>query len=491
MIVLHNPKSFSQGRRRLPLSLLALSRMMPGRCRITDGNVDARPVDLILGGSHVSGAQPQKLIVGMTVMPGPQLRQAIIDSAEIKRRRPDAVIVWGGYFPALHPEIALSGNLIDYIVRGQGEQSFLDLLSVLAQGGDLKSVPALSYRLEDGTVQHNPDGRLIDVNQLPEYDFSHVDVSRYVVRTHLGQRTLCYASSAGCYGKCTFCAINKNFQWRWMGERPERILKIARSFKQDFDIDALEFFDAHFFVSEPRTVAIADGMKKLGVRWWGECRIDTLLGYSDASWRAIRDSGCRMIYFGAESGSDAMLQAMDKHFTTEQVLELTRKCKQHGIIPELSFVLGNPPEPRREIEETIRFIYRLKEIYPEVEILIFLYSPVPQEGTELFELARQAGFCYPRKLEDWTMDRWVDFGTLKRPRTPWLTEGLWRRIRDFEVVLHSQYPTLTDLRIGRQTRRLLRGISWWRYHYGIFRWPYELKMIMRWIQYQSPEVEGF
>lgn len=491
MLILHNPKSLSQGRRRLPLSLLALSRMMPRGCRITDGNIDPQPVELILNASQDSRPKTQDLVVGMTVMVGPQLAQAIADAREIKRRRPDARIVWGGYFPTLYPEIALSSNLVDYAVRGQAEMSFAQLLSAIENDASVEGIAGVSYRGADGTVHHNPDARLVDGNQLPPYDFTHVDVSRYVVKTYLGSRTLCYVTSAGCYANCNFCAINKAFQWRWMGERPERVLDVVRQFKKQYDINAIEFFDAHFFVSEPRTVAIAEGMRKLGVRWWGESRIDTLLGYSDSSWRAIKDSGCNMIFFGAESGSDTALQRMDKGQTTEQILELTRKCKQHRIIPELSFVLGNPPEPEGEVEDTIRFIYRVKEIYPQVEILIFIYTPVPQDGTQLFDMARDAGFRYPERLEEWATSQWLDYGTHKRPRTPWLSEQLWRRIRDFEVVVHSQYPTLTDLRIGGWTRRTLQSLSWWRYRSGFFRWPYELKLMMRWIQYQSPEVEGF
>jgi hypothetical protein len=226
--------------------------------------------------------------------------------------------------------------------------------------------------------------------------------------------------------------------------------------------------------------------------WWGEGRIDTLLRYEDSSWRAMRDGGLKMIFLGAESGSAETLERMDKggRLAPESTLELVEKLGGLGIVPELSFVLGNPPDPEADARNTMDFIRRVKKLNPVTEIILYMYTPVPLAG-DLYEEARANGFAFPETLEEWIGPDWLDFVQRRSDAMPWVGRGLRSRIRHFERVLNAYYPTSTMTRLTPARRRLLRAASAWRYHTRAYAWPLELDLLHRVMRYQRPETSGF
>lgn len=151
----------------------------------------------------------------------------------------------------------------------------------------------------------------------------------------------------------------------------------------------------------------------------GEGRIDTIDQYSDSTLSLMREAGCRMIFFGAESGNDTILKQMDKggKQTAQQIKRFAARMKQFDIIPEYSFVLGMPADtPKKvmdQIDADIQFIKEIKDINPATEIIIYIYSPVPTEGSELFKRITAAGFSFPQKLEDWLSPQWRYFDLRK------------------------------------------------------------------------------
>ena len=167
-----------------------------------------------------------------------------------------------------------------------------------------------------------------------------------------------------------------------------------------------------------------------------------------------------------------------------------------GIIPEYSFVLGFPAEtPEKvmaQIDQDIAYIKEIKSINPDTEIIIYVYSPVATEGSELYEQVKSAGFRFPSQLEDWLAPEWQNFDLRKNPLTPWLTPKMINKIKGFEAVLNAQYPTSTDFKVTRWQRQVMKWLSAARYNFNIFSFPYELKILQRfWLRYRQPEIEGF
>ena len=204
-----------------------------------------------------------------------------------------------------------------------------------------------------------------------------------------------------------------------------------------------------------------------------------------------------MIFFGAETSNDELLKKMDKGGTqtTKQMKEFAHRLKQFNIIPEYSFVLGfpgaSPQEVMDQIDRDIQFIKEIKQINPDTEIIIYVYSPVPTEGSEMYDYVKRSGFRFPEKLEDWLAPEWQNFDLRKNPLTPWLTAEMVDKIQGFETVLNARYPTVSDFRLTPLKKKVLKLLSGFRYNTGIYSLPLELKALQRLWKYRQPEIEGF
>jgi len=233
------------------------------------------------------------------------------------------------------------------------------------------------------------------------------------------------------------------------------------------------------------------------ITWWGEGRIDTINQYSDEDLKLMRKAGCKMIFLGAETGNDEILKQMDKggSQTGQMIKDFAKRMAHIGIIPEFSFVLGMPAEtPEKvmaQIVWDINFIKEIKQINPDSEIIIYLYSPVPTEGSELYQQITDAGFHFPKNLEDWLDPAWENFDLRKNPLTPWLTSAMVNKIKNFETVLNGYYPTVSDFRIKGYKKNLLKLVSGYRYKYGCYKFPYEIKALHKLWRYRQPEIQGF
>src|SRR4029077_20270160 len=124
-----------------------------------------------------------------------------------------------------------------------------------------------------------------------------------------------------------------------------------------YGVDAVQMHDMDFFISEGRTEEFAERIAPLGIRWRALGRVDRLMEFSEKTWRAMATSGLKMVFSGAESGTDETLRAMNKggRASANLTLALAARMRRHDIVPEFSFVLGCPPDPERDIARTFEF----------------------------------------------------------------------------------------------------------------------------------------
>ena len=234
-----------------------------------------------------------------------------------------------------------------------------------------------------------------------------------------------------------------------------------------------------------------------GIEWWGEGRIDTINKYTDEDLYLMRKAGCKMIFLGAETGNDEVLKQMNKGGTQsgKMIEDFVVRMKKVDIIPELSFVLGMPAKTEEKVYNQIlwdiNFIKKIKSLNPDAEIIIYLYSPVPTEGSELYQQILDAGFSFPSTLEEWIHPSWEKFDLRKNPLTPWLKPYMIDKIQGFETVLNGFYPTVSDFRIKGYKKSLLKLISGIRYKTGFYKYPYEIKVFHKIWKYRQPEIQGF
>ncbi len=490
MIILLNPKS-ARFNRRIPLSLLTVGAGLEGKhaYEIVDENFDPN-VEKTLGNLiREKGAR----YLGLTVMPGPQLGRAIHISRTMKLMFPHLGIIWGGAFPSIHTETVLQSGYVDTVVLGDGEVILPEVLEVLDGDSALDSVRGIAF-IRGGEIIRTERREWAHPNLIPPLPYHKIDVQRYLQRTYLGQRTSAYHSSMGCPFKCGFCSVVSIFQGRWLAQSAQRVANELFYVNKNFGVDSIEFFDDNFFTSENRVAEFSDKIRSLKMSWWGEGRSDTLHQYSDTTLRAMRDAGCKMIFTGAETGSQDKLNLMNKGGTQspEVLLEFAQRIKGFDIVPEFSFIFGSPSEDiDGDIERDIQFIKKIKAVNQRSEIIFYVYAPVFQPGSVLFEEARRRGFNYPKTLDEWSQPQWLHHDLRKEPMVPWLKPRHIEKIRNFERVLNACYPSITDLRLTAQKKKFLRWMTNWRYERDYYAAPYEVRFLLSKVfRYRRPELEG-
>jgi anaerobic magnesium-protoporphyrin IX monomethyl ester cyclase len=496
-VLLFNPRA-GDNVRIIPNAILAIAASIEGLVdyAIVDGNRETDPLSKIT----------QYLSTGdfgyfaSTVMPGPQLRQAIPFTKKIRLQFPDVKIIWGGYFASNHHNTVIRSGIVDAVVNGPGDKSFPALLRAFDTKSTFDHIENVVF-LRDNEVIKTKKAALYDQDELPDLPYKKLNefypMDQLLGKTFLGTKTAAYHSSIGCPFTCSFCGVVPIFDARWKGKSAQLIYNDLKFLKDNFGANAFQFHDNNFFVSEKRSVEFAKLIKGEGMKWWAEGRIDTMDHFSDESLQEIADSGCTMVFFGAESGNNKLLNQMDKggKQTGDQIRKFAARIKKFGIIPEYSFVLGLPAPTEeqvwQQIHDEIAFIKEIKQINPQTEIVIYIFTPVPTEGSELYAESAVKGFRFPQTLEEWSEEKWLNFDLHRKFLTPWLKPEMIRYIHDFETVIHAQYPTVSDYKLSSIQRKAIRWISSVRYNANLFSHPYELKALMKfWLRYRQPEIQG-
>ncbi len=496
-ILLYNPKS-AVAKHRIPNSLMNIAASIDGMYEwvIVDGNREEHPYEKLK--SYLNTGEFK--YIGFTVMPGPQAKQAIPFSKKIKEEFPDTIMIWGGYFPTNHYKVVLNSGYVDFVINGPGDHAFPQLIDALEYNKPYHLIKNIIYKSSDSIIKNGKED-LIEQDDLPPLPYNKLNelysVNKYLGKTYLGNKTLAYHSSIGCPFTCSFCAVVPTYEARWKAKSAHHVYNDIKYIKDKWGADAIEFHDNNFFVSEKRIVEFSKLIKPEKMNWWGMARIDTMHKFKDESLSLIREAGCKIIFFGAESGNDKVLHQLDKGGTQtgEQIIHFAERLKKFDIIPEYSFVLGTPaPTPEEvmaQIDFDINFIKKVKSVNPKTEIVLYTYSPVPAEGSELYKEVLASGFEYPKKLEDWISPQWERFDLRKNPLTPWLTQEMIDKIRNFETVLNGYYPTVSDIRLNDKKRKLMKLIAGLRYKINFYQYPYEIKLLQRMWKYRQPEIQGF
>jgi len=485
-VLLINPRITSNAR--FPLAVMHLAAALRGHhaTRILDGNVDPE----LPGTAAAAVRDGGYLAVGITVMGGPQLPAALAVSRAIRAAAPGLPIVWGGYFPTICPDAAMNSDCVDYVLRGQGEQSLVELLEALAGKGELRSVAGLTWR-RDGQVVHNTDRTFSKATLQLDIDYDDVaEPQRYLSPTYLGRRTTGYQAALGCRYRCSFCGVAAMFRGKTALPEAERLERDLGLLQTRFGADSVNFYDNNFFDREVDMQPLLEVLARLQMPWWCFARADALLGLSQASWALVRKSRLRMAYIGAETPNDAVLRSMRKGTRSEQTLAVVEACRRHGVVPELSFMLAPPHDPEGETEKTFDYIRRIKRLHPGTEVMLYVHTPLPPRRLGDGRMAPRDpalphDLAFPDSADGWAQPRWVDYWC--HQDAPWLSPALRERIRDFRTVLGCRFPTLTDIRAPRWQKAALRAASAWRYRLAHYDQPRELRWLERTVKLWEPQ----
>lgn len=436
-----------------PLSLLACAAPLLEKgievevidARVTPGYRDS-----------VMTAMEDAELLGVSSMTGYQIADGLDVSAAVRERYPDKLIVWGGYHPSLLAEQTVADPRLDMVVRGQGELALLELAEYIEGERSLEDIEGLSWK-RDGEVIHNPERRVADINQFPAMPYDLIDVESYQDfnrRVHGDtRRAINYVSSFGCPHACGFCSNPEAYGRKWKGLKAERVVEEVAALVREHDLDRVYFDDNNFFASKRRVREICRGFLESGraFEWFATIRPSQVMAFDDEDIDLIRRSGCTKFMMGAESGDESILELINKGNEAGDVLDATRRCREHNIQPSFVFIFGFPTEKWDQMVTTLDFMKQLKEIYADTRTTTLFFTPYP--GTALTRLGQQQGYHMPASLEDWAV---FDARSVK---TPWISDSQKKQVKQIaDFYLPWAYPN--QLAREKVARSSVKPLYW-------------------------------
>ncbi len=311
---------------------------------------------------------------------------SVIKTAElIKEYYPDCLVVLEGQYPSLKPDDPFKCPHVDMLIRGESEIVFLELIRSLRDGLELSHIPGLSYR-QDGKIIHNPDMfTLADIDIMPARE-ALMNINAYTSED-MGMMV----TGRGCPFKCAFCALVWNGRLSNQSLVRHRdidsVIEEIRFVRDRFGTTQFIFYDNSFGVGHERTIELCERLisERLNINWSCATRVNLI---NEKLLKLMKQAGCNLIKVGIESGSERVMEIIQKGISVEQIRQASRMLNKSGIFWGGYFMMGMPIETEADMEATLTL---MKEINPP-HAGIFLYTPYP--ATRLFELGVEAGIYH-------------------------------------------------------------------------------------------------
>jgi radical SAM superfamily enzyme YgiQ (UPF0313 family) len=304
----------------------------------------------------------------------------------IKQSHPDIITVVGGVHASVSPEELVKDPAIDYVVIGDGEESFCRLIDEINSGNPHPQLPGVGYKVSGKPVINErkiPDAHL-DSLPFPAWDL--VDLEKYFPKVrqsviHAHERYMSIFTSRGCPFQCVYC--HPVFGKKYRTRSAENVCEEIDILYHKYGIRELHVADDTFNLDVPRAEKILDYIidNKLDVRisFPNGVRADRL---TDRLLEKMKKAGTFMVSYAIETASPRMQKIIKKNVQLDKVFEIIKKTDKLGMIANGFFMIGFPGETREEIEMTIR--YALKSKFHTASF--FVVTPNP--GTELYEMVK-------------------------------------------------------------------------------------------------------
>lgn len=394
-ILLYNPKAVFFD---MPLALLAIGSaldMEKYEVIIVDGRIEMDPFQKL--SEHFNEA----LCLGMTVLTGSPIKDALEITNKTKQIKPELPIIWGGWHTSLFPVETLKDEMnIDVIVQGQGEQTFIELVEALNDQRSLEGIKGICYRNYSNEVIKNPPRPIIAMDEFAHVNYDLIDVEAYFEKK--GKRQLDYISSTGCYFRCSFCADPFVYNRKWTAISPKIMVKKLEELYRTYGFTDLNLQDETYFTYRDRVMEISELIieRKLNFTWAATMRADQGSRMSEEDFKVCMQSGLRRLLIGVESGSQEMMDWLKKDIKIEQVYRCAELCKKLEISAIFPFIVGFPEESQKSVEATIKVSRELNGMHHNFSTPIFYFKPYP--GTKITDDVIQNGYLLPQTTEEWS-----------------------------------------------------------------------------------------
>lgn len=321
-------------------------------------------------------------------------RKAALIAEKVKQENPNVKIVFGNFFATFNAERILKKySSVDYIVRGEGEHTSLQLALCLERKSNIKKVLGIDFR-NNGNIISTPDRPLIkNIDSLPFPDREMLDAEYHNTTAGIvvaPKKFSSFVTSRGCIFRCRFCGCRRLARTLWRSRSVDNIIEelhllSSQGYKQFL------FVDDNFTLNPKRVIKLCQRLKKekVDIEFFAEGRVDHC---PQGMLHEMVRANCQMIYFGIENGTQKVLDYFDKQTTPQQAMDAVRRARKAGIaVIVASFILGSPHETRQEIWNTLKFAQKLQVDIPQFNIL----ATFP--GTDIWEELKMQGLIDEEK----------------------------------------------------------------------------------------------
>ncbi len=364
--------------------LAAVAREGGHSVKVVDLNVEKKALEKI-NLNHFD-------VVGITT-DTPRYYEALGIAKEIKKS--GKLIVMGGYHVTFLDEEVLSTGLVDFVVRGEGEEIFLNLLNALENNTALKNIPGISY-IDDKIFIRNDDAlppQKLDLLPFPARDL--LPIRKY--RTTLnGVPSANLITSRGCPYNCYFCASSKFGGIKWRSRSAKNIVDEMEMLRNRYGYRAFEFLDDNFTLSKKRIFEFADELEKRNMTdiiWWCFARVDTI-AKNEPMVKRMAEVGAYRVFLGLESVNESVLDNYGKGIENNQQKEAINILRKYGIGIHGSFIIGDMNETKEMVMKTVNWAKKMNPQLAQFSLL------VPFPGTQLYvDMKKENKFLH----KDWRL----------------------------------------------------------------------------------------
>jgi len=414
------------------------------------------------------------VFVGISCMSGLQIRYALEFARKVRAEKPAAPIVWGGVHPTLLPEQTVANEMVDVVVRGEGETVVVELADTLALGEPLDKVAGITFKA-NGKIISNPDASLPDLDAIPvdlPYDLLPIELYPAVKSGRIHIQT-----SRGCPHRCGFC-YNTIFNKRaWRGKSASRVLdEIEYILKRFPDTKIIDPIDDNVFVDKNRVENICNSILERGINvaWRANCRFDYLSTYGKDFVSLLAKAGCVELDFGGETGSERLQKFIFKDITADQMVQSVAHLKEWTptIEPYVSWMSGLPTETDEDLKATFDLMDRMVKANPRTQHYgIFVYTPFPSPVLDHLPTK----FKPPQTLEEWGN---IDVFHFK---PPWHTKKQVAKLDSISAVTRlAFYPEARIKERGfgfKVAYGVINRMARYRWNHRYFGLPVELRLV--------------
>lgn len=411
------------------------------------------------------------LCLAVSLVTGPMIRETVQIAQAVKQLYPEKPVILGGWHPSLLPDQTLAAPFVDIVVKGQGEDAFLEIVQRIEAGESLRGIAGAGYK-ENGRLVFNAPRALKPISELPPKAYHLADFDAY--ERVCGRRWAMYESSLACPFNCAYCTNEGVYGRKWNALEADQVVEETTDLVSRYRLQLLWIVDDNFMVDRDRAVRIAEGLLRRGVKfnWSVQSSTNLTVRLTVEELKLLRRAGLSQIAHGAESGSQKVLHAMNKDFQKiETIYEAADKLTQAGIRPSFNMIFAFPGEGQAELRESIRMVMNICRRYPGAEFWTNIFTPYP--GAPVMQRAFELGIDVPKTFEGWS-----DFFP-RYTRLPWLNGKKHRQIqtmREYLRIAFNRVPIGVQRKhpVTRLVHELISVPARWRLDHHFYSFPFEL-----------------